>query len=123
MKKHFQIFLGELSKMFTKHLSASRKIWKPAASKTKKQDTTLNKYLISLIIFYIRLNKKSLYIFTLQIIYLFCMKLRFFSPLSCFNHFVCLMNSLRPLTTLLWYTNHGQSRCVHHLKNIWWLFY
>ena len=56
--------------MFIKHLFGCKEIWKATASKNKRQDTTLNKYLnfVDYIIQEIK-KKQNHCIFTLQIIH------------------------------------------------------
>ena len=49
--------------------SDAGEFWKTTTLKTKKQDIMLHKYLTSLIVFYMKSNTKSLYIFKLQIYY------------------------------------------------------
>ena len=89
-----KIFRRILWRCLPNTLLDAREIWKTTTSKTKKQDITLNKYLISLTVFYMK--SKSLYIFKLQIYINYTQNLNIFSPLIFFKYFVYSMDSFRP---------------------------
>ena len=97
--------------------------WKTTTSKTKKQGITLNKYLISLTVFYTKSNKKSLYIFKLQTCYYLYIKFKYFFPINLFKYFVYSMDSFRPTNHFFPHSSLQQCRYVHRLKDIRWHFY